>query len=152
MEMRDDVTSGMDEPRGAPGSGSPILGWSVVANVCAETRYGVGDALVRPGVKHFPPGTKVWVLPAQWGDASDRALVVGRHRGAPRRFVQMVVPLEHLANFRVEGVYSPAVNREMRKAWDPRRGAPGQWSSKEAAWDKLRRHPMSMQRIEERER
>lgn len=137
----------------APGDGDadrpdePVLNWAVVANVCDETRFGEGDALARQGVKHFPPGAKVWVLPAQWGDGWDRALVVGRHRGAPRPLAQMVVPLEHLEDFRVEAVYSPALDREMRKPSEPARGEPVQWSSKEQAEDMIRRHPLTRLRL-----
>lgn len=137
--------------RGDSAEGSEVvLAWAVVANVRSETRYGEGDALVRRGVKHFPPGTKVWVLPVQWGDGWDRALVVGRHRGAPRRYAQMVVPLEHLEDFRVEAVYSPAVSRELRKPWDLERGEPAQWRSKEEAEDVIRRHPVTAGRLKDR--
>ncbi len=35
----------------------------VVANIAEETAHGEGGLELRRGVKHFPPGAKVWVLP-----------------------------------------------------------------------------------------
>jgi hypothetical protein len=42
----------------------------VVANIAEETAHGEGGLELRRGVKHFPPGAKVWVLPLQWGDGA----------------------------------------------------------------------------------
>ncbi|WP_191295712.1 hypothetical protein [Lentzea cavernae] len=95
-----------------------LLGWCVVANVAT-------------GLKHFSPGTKTWVLPPQWGDGGEQVVVVGRHRGTPGRLAQMVVPRAHLADFRVRGVYQPAVHRALTKQGE--RGEPRQWKSREEA-------------------
>ncbi|WP_156213795.1 hypothetical protein [Lentzea aerocolonigenes] len=97
-----------------------LLVWCVVANVAAD------------GLKHFSPGTKVWVLPPQW-DGTESLLVVGRHRGRGHgRFVRLVVPRVHLANFRVRGVYQPAVHRELTRAWRDFESL-RQWESEEHA-------------------
>ncbi len=96
-----------------------LLGWCVVANVAAD------------GLKHFSPGTKVWVLPPQWGDGGQDVVVVGRHRGSPGPVSQMVVPRVHLTNFRVRGVYQPAVHRQLTKHLKHRELR--QWESREEA-------------------
>ena len=43
-------------------------------------------------------------------------MVVGRHRGSPQ-YVRMVLATRYLTDFRVRGVYSPAVLRELTKPW-----------------------------------
>jgi hypothetical protein len=80
-----------------------------VANVAAETAHGEGGLELRRGVKHFPPGAKVWVLPPQWGDGADQLIIAGHHRGTHGRgYTGMVLARRHLTGFRVQGVYSPA--------------------------------------------
>lgn len=96
-----------------------LLGWCVVANV------GAAD------LKHFSLGTKLWVLPPQWGDGGQDVVVVGRHRGSPGPVSQMVVPRVHLTDFRVRGVYQPAVHRQLTKPF--KRREPRQWESREEA-------------------
>ena len=96
-----------------------LLGWCVVANVAADD------------LKHFSLGTKLWVLPPQWGDGGEDVMVVGRHRGSPGPVSQMITPRVNLTNFRVRGVYQPAVQRQLTKEW--KRGVPRQWESKEEA-------------------
>lgn len=95
-----------------------LLAWCVVANVAAETYHGDGGQDVQQGLKHFSPGAKLWVIRPQWGD-SDEVLVIGRHRGGGRRrrLTRIVVPRAHLVNFRVRGVYDPAVHRELTRPW-----------------------------------
>ena len=98
--------------------GGDLLAWCVVANVAAETAHGEGGQEIHKGLKHFAPGAKVWVLPPQWGDGGENLFVVGRHRGrGPGRLARMVVGRHHLADFRVRGVYSPAVHRELTRPW-----------------------------------
>lgn len=110
-----------------------LLAWCVVANVAREVPFGPGGVEIRRGTKHFSPGAKVWVLPAQWGDGGDQVFVVARHRGS-RRYVRMVVPSRRLTGFRVQGVYSPAVLRELTRPWQPRGDRPvGLWKTKEQA-------------------
>lgn len=96
-----------------------LLGWCVVANV------GAAD------LKHFSLGAKLWVLPPQWGDGGQDVVVVGRHRGSPGPVSQMVVPRVHLTDFRVRGVYQPAVHRQLTKPF--KRREPRQWESREEA-------------------
>lgn len=140
MRQTRTVETGGDEATGEP------LGWAVVANVARETTHGPRGEQIREGLRHFVAGTKVWGLPAQWGDGWESALLVGRHRGS-RRYVQMVVPLRHLEQFRVEAVYRPAVMRELTKPWQQQRGSPRQWQSQEAAMEAIRTHPETKTRL-----
>ncbi|MBC6462478.1 hypothetical protein [Actinomadura sp. HBU206391] len=110
-----------------------ILAWCVVANVTDRIPHGEGGREFRRGLRHFAAGARLWVLPAQWGDGWENAIVVGRHRGS-RRYVRMVVPLRHLTRFRVRAVYSPTVFRELTRPWAPRGDHPiGLWDSREHA-------------------
>jgi hypothetical protein len=128
-----------------------LLTWCVVANVLAETLHGEGGEDVQRGLKHFAPGAKVWVLPPQWGDGGDMLAVVGRHRGrGGGPFVRMVIGRHHLAEFRVRGVYSPAVLGKLSEPWpygatrlwaseDQARRTAGQWNRMRAAESGVRR-------------
>jgi hypothetical protein len=99
--------------------------WCVVANVAVETAHGDAGLELRRGLKHFSPGAKVWVLPPQWGDGGERLIVIGRHRGNHVKYMSLVVERRHLENFRVHGVYSPAVLRRLdqRSTWEDRESA-----------------------------
>ncbi|MEV7321999.1 hypothetical protein [Streptomyces sp. NPDC093970] len=112
-----------------------LLGWCLVANVARETSQGEGGLDIQHGTKHFRAGTLLWIPPARWDPGHWRRHAVGRHRGNSRRYVSMVVRVEHLENFRVKGVYSealvrclngylhdPAAPRTLQDPWD-RRGA-----------------------------
>ena len=70
------------------------LAWCVVANVDVSTNGTRGSmpATARSGTRYFSAGTKVWVLPPQWGDGGEDLFVVGRHRGQPGGLVRMVLP------------------------------------------------------------
>jgi len=121
-------------------STAELLAWCVVANVAEETAHGPDGQEVRRGLKHFAPRAKVWVLPPQWGDGGDSVFILGRHRGRGQgRLARLVVPRVHLTDFRVRGVYSAAVHRELTRPW-PRWDRPlMQWASqgeaeKAAAW------------------
>lgn len=115
---------------GGGGDGAVSTAWCVVANVATETVQGED---IRRGLKHFAPGTKVWVLPPQWGDGGEHLVVVGRHRGQGR-LARMVVGRRHLVGFRVRGVYSPAVYRELTRPWKRRsQGNPRLWGSRDEA-------------------
>lgn len=106
------------------------LAYAVVANIARETAHGEGGLQIQKGLKHFAPGAKVWVLPSGWGDGGERLIVVGRHRGSAGRYIRMVVRRRHLTNFRVRGVYSPALLQAMErpgKPWAP------MWDSREHA-------------------
>ena len=84
--------------------------WFLVGNIVEQRRFGEGGLIVKPGTKHFSPGTKVYCLSSQWGDGLEQIRVVGRHRGA-RGLCMMVVSCHHITNWRAKLVYSPEVFR-----------------------------------------
>jgi hypothetical protein len=88
--------------------------WCLVANVARETAHGDAGLDIQPGLKHFSPGAKLWVLPQyQSRHSLDRLVTIGRHRGSSR-YIRIVTERRHLENFRVQGVYSPAVHHAMK--------------------------------------
>ncbi|MEU5257873.1 hypothetical protein [Amycolatopsis sp. NPDC021455] len=134
-----------------------LLTWCVVANVLAETTHGEAGEDVQRGLKHFAPGAKVWVLPPQWGDGGESVVVVGRHRGrGSGRLARMVVGRHHLAEFRVRGVYSPAVFRELARP--PADRGVRRWESEDEArktagyWNEVRAAVAGVRRPQARER
>lgn len=82
--------------------------WCLVANVVEERRYGEESTEIRRGTRLFAPGAKVWVPDGYAGMGYDRVTAVGRTRHASR-YASVVVAAEHLTNWRVKMVYSPAV-------------------------------------------
>jgi hypothetical protein len=116
--------------------GGQVELFCVAANVAEETAHGEGGLELRRGIKHFPTGAKVWVLPPQWGDGGAKVIVAGYHRGTRGRgLVRMVVSRRHLTNFRVQAVYSPAVARELTRPLTELGGdhVPGMWETREEA-------------------
>ena len=89
--------------------------WCLVGNIVKRRPYGEGGTETRPGTKHFSGGTKVYCLPAQWGDGYEKIIVIGRHRGS-KRFETMIVNSEHVTNWRAKVVYAPAVLRRIQEA------------------------------------
>lgn len=70
------------------------LAFCVAANVADWTAHGEGGLEPQRGLRHFPAGAKVWVLPVQWGDGGAQVIVVGHHRGTHGRgYVRMVIPV-----------------------------------------------------------
>jgi hypothetical protein len=61
-------------------------------------------------LRHFPPAAKLWVLPVMWGDGRANVIVVEHHRSTcGRGHVRPVIARRHLADFRVQGIYSSAL-------------------------------------------
>jgi len=94
--------------------------WCLIANVLP----GVTNATSR----HFSAGTKVYCLPAAWGDGYEQIPVVGVHRGS-RKLACVVVSREGIGNWRAKVVYSPAVLR-MISEWCLQKGHPN-WSGEQ---------------------
>ncbi|MEW1648763.1 hypothetical protein [Streptomyces sp. NPDC091219] len=90
-----------------------LLGWCLVANVARETSHGESGLDIQHGTKHFRAGTLLWLPPVRWDPGYGRWHAVGRHRGNSRRYVNMVVDVGDLENFRVKGVYSEALVRSL---------------------------------------
>jgi len=113
-----------------------LAAFCVVANVAEQTAHGEGGLDLRRGVRHFPAGAKVWVLPPQWGDGGAQLLVAGHHRGTHGRgLARMVLGRRHLTRFRVQGVYSPAVIRALTRPLTElgREDAPLLWQTRHDA-------------------
>jgi len=87
---------------------TPPSQWCLVGNI-GRVRSPSGDS-PSPGTPHYSGGTKVYCLPAQWGDGYERIVAIGRHRGS-RAFSCLVTRTEHISNWRAQVVYSPAVLR-----------------------------------------
>lgn len=97
-----------------PGVPGEPLTVGIAANVRRETGHGPGGRDVQRGTRHFAPGAKVWLLPQAWGMPDEQYPVVGRHRGSAR-YIKIVMQIRHLQNFRVRGVYSPALYAAMTR-------------------------------------
>jgi hypothetical protein len=100
--------------------------WSLVANVVAEhTRKASGEVL--KGSRHFTGGTKVYCLPAQWGDGYETCVAVGIAR-RPRRWITVVMDTGLITNWRAEVIHHPQVTKGLREGFN---GFNRQWSSRE---------------------
>jgi hypothetical protein len=94
---------------------APESKWCLVGNIVAERPYGEGGLEVRRGTKHFSGGTKVYCMPAQWGDGYDQIMVIGRHRKS-KQFKTMIISADWVTNWRARVVYHPEVLRRMAVA------------------------------------
>jgi hypothetical protein len=83
--------------------------WCLVGNIAAPSRN-KEESQVKVGTKHFSVGTRVYCLPAQWGDGYEKIVAIGRHRGS-QAFVCMVISSACVAGWRAKVIYSPAVLR-----------------------------------------
>ena len=85
--------------------------WSVVANAVRIRPYGpLEDDETRVGLKMFAPGARLFVIDGFGGMGWDILNVIGRPRKSGR-YVYASVPAEHMENWRVTLVHSPAVLR-----------------------------------------
>ena len=129
-KSRSKGVSSTDDLNHQAGGGSPGPGgrWCLVGNIVQEHPFGEGGSQIQRGAKHFSPGTKVYCLPAQWGDGYERIIVIGRHRGS-KRFVTMVIRSDWVTNWRAKVVYEPSVLRLIEEA--TRESWRRDWGSKE---------------------
>jgi len=82
--------------------------WCLVGNIRESHSFGPKGLEHRAGTKHFSPGTKVFCLPARWGDGYEKIVAIGRHRGS-KLFSKMVIRADWVTNWRAAVVYHPAV-------------------------------------------
>lgn len=78
--------------------------WCLVGNIKDKRSYGQNGLEEKSGTKHYSAGTKVFCLPAQWGDAYEKIVVVGRHRGC-KKFSKMIIRSDWITNWRAKVVY-----------------------------------------------
>ena len=95
---------------------TPPSAWCLVGNIVEEHPFGEAKDILH-GSKQFTPGTKVYCLPAQWGDGYENAVVVAIARG-PRRLITVVMPTALITNWRAKAVYQPAVLERLRRGFD----------------------------------
>ncbi len=92
-----------------PWDGAPM--WCLVGNIVEERPFGETHE-IRRGTKHFTPGTKVYCVPAKWGDGYENIPVVGIARKS-RRLITIVMQSKRITNWRAQMVYKPAVLRRL---------------------------------------
>ncbi|MBW8358169.1 MAG: hypothetical protein K0M63_00020 [Weeksellaceae bacterium] len=86
--------------------------WCLIGNIVDERPTGI-DKEIKHGTKHFSPNTKVYCLPAQWGDGYENIKVIGRHRKTSRN-VCMIIPAKLITNWRLQKVYRPYILNVMQ--------------------------------------
>ncbi|MER7755388.1 hypothetical protein [Kitasatospora sp. NPDC097643] len=125
------------------GEQTEAYGLCLVANVAQETAHGPDGLDLQRGLRHFAPGAKLWIAVPRWDFGDGQVIVAGRHRGNGRRYVTLVTNLRHLENFRVQGVYSPALLRALTREAGSHADAhglwPEEWAEQLAASCNLRR-------------
>lgn len=82
--------------------------WCLVGNIDRVRSH--SSHVASTGTKHYSGGTKVYCLPAQWGDGYEKIVAVGKHR-ASQAISCLVMPSKLISNWRAQVVYSPAVLR-----------------------------------------
>lgn len=88
--------------------------WCLVGNVVSDHAFGEYKEHLT-GSKHFRPGAKGYIAPAQWGDGGEHVIVIGvpRHSRHP---IEIVMRSELITNYRIKRVYSPAILRRMNES------------------------------------
>jgi phage-related protein len=99
--------------------------YCLVGNIVAVHEFGEKHE-IRKGTKHFTPGTKVYCLPAQWGDGYENIIAVGICRKS-RRWITVVMPTRHITNWRAKPVFSATVLKRLRDGFE---NFNAQWKSR----------------------
>lgn len=94
--------------------------WCLVGNVVKNHPYGESKD-IPIGTKHFQPGAKVYMAPANWGDGYENIVVIG----CPRRtkhYIEVIMRSILIENFRLKKVYEPFILKMMELSeygwWD----------------------------------
>ena len=85
---------------------APETHWCLVGNVGGARP--VLSKETAPGTSHYSGGTKVYCLPAQWGDGYEKIVAIGKHLNS-RAVSCLIMPSRAISNWRAQVVYSPAV-------------------------------------------
>ena len=80
--------------------------WCIVADVVERPAHGPGSTGWQGGLRRFPPGARVYVVDGYAGMGWQAVTVVGDTRPG---YATVAVATEHLSNWRVKLVSSPAV-------------------------------------------
>ena len=85
--------------------------WCLVGNIVKSHEFGEKHE-IKSGTKHFSSGTKVFVNLIYGGMGHERIQVIGLPRYG-RNYIEVIVPREHVENFRIQKVFKPAVLKRM---------------------------------------
>jgi hypothetical protein len=85
----------------------PETQWCLVGNV-GGARPAPALTTGAAGTSHYSGGTKVYCLPAQWGDGYEKIVAIGKHRNS-RAVSCLIMPSSAISNWRAQVVYSPTV-------------------------------------------
>jgi hypothetical protein len=109
--QRDDGDHESERPQ-EPTQAQPETMWCLVGNAIDEHVIGeIGDT--RRGTKQFTAGTKVYCLPAQWGDGYASCVAVGLARRT-RDWITVVIRTALIANWRAQVVHHPKALERLR--------------------------------------
>ena len=88
--------------------------WCLVGNIINSHPYGESKEILN-GTKQFPPGAKVFIAPANWGDGYENVIVIGcpRHR---KQYIEVIMRADYIENFRIKKVYAPFILRMMENS------------------------------------
>ncbi len=94
--------------------------WCLVGNIVENHEYGeTKEKMI--GTKHFRPGAKVYMAPANWGDGYENIIVIGRPRHN-KNYIEIIMRSKYTENYRIQKVYQPFVLKMMRDSdhlwWD----------------------------------
>lgn len=94
--------------------------WALVGNIVQTHEYGE-EKEIKSGTKQFRPGAKVYIAPANWGDGYENVIVIGCPRKS-KNFIEIIMRLEYIENFRPQKVYTPFILKMMEESeyewWD----------------------------------
>jgi hypothetical protein len=99
----------------------PTKNWCLIGNGGGLRDRGEGT-----GTKHFSQGTKVYCLPAAWGDGYERVIVVGLHRDS-KKLVTLIMSVRDISNWRVTEIHQQEVLRRLSEGYKEFRP---QWKSR----------------------
>ena len=88
--------------------------WCLVGNLKSEMDFGV-EHEIRNDTKHFSKNTKLLLAPVQWGDGYERVVVIGTPKYS-KRYIELIMAIEHIENFRMQKIYKPVLLKMMCKS------------------------------------
>ena len=94
--------------------------WCLVGNIIETHEFGESKDILT-GTKHFRPGAKVYMAPANWGDGYENIVVIGCPRHS-KQYIEVIMRSAYTENYRIQKVYQPFILKMMEKSehlwWD----------------------------------
>ena len=94
--------------------------WCLVGNIIETHEFGESKDILT-GTKHFRPGAKVYMAPANWGDGYENIIVIGCPRHS-KHFIEVITRSAYIENYRIQKVYKSFLLKMMEKSeflwWD----------------------------------